>query len=384
MRPMPEILGAEEEISPPPITWWRQRELFIIEAIGLAAIGAGIAIATAPLSEFIRGLAGGALLGLGATMIIGTPFSVRDAWEQRVTDYRAWRSLQAPVALFRTQSANAFFLGVDTFMLTANPDQVPIRLNIIREHSAISGISFSEKENKLLSRRNPSPSQTAQITDLLWQKAQQRGSHESSFFRLGRLAGSVIPTLEKSRPIQSITRQLKHMQQNPFIKNDQIFSGLVTSLLKILTAFDETSVGAPRRAAITQALDVLSTLPAPDVATLDERPENFLIIEGEWYWTQDENGNGIPICFTDGYIISAPESWKFDISNDSPFHQAQVARLHDKWGCSAHPEADQNSPCFDIQLVFDHTVGGAPITEARTIFVRTAEDGSLEVLDPPK
>lgn len=366
---------AAAEIPRPPNAWWRQRELFIVEAIGFIAIVAGVLVALAPWSDFMRGLVGGALLGLGATLVIVVPFSTRDAWEQQRRDYRVWRTAKEGaepyIALIRARTINAFYLGVDTRMLTASKEAIQGHLEIAKKRCAISGITFSEKEMKLLARSNPTLKVAAQIADLIAQKARQRDPQEWTFFRLGQLVGSIVPHLETSRPIQPVMQQLDRIRQDQFIRLDKRFRDVTDELSRDLAGFDETASGEPRKLMITQVVKLLERLPTHEIDTYGQDPEQFLIMEGEWYWTQDENGNGIPVCFSAGYMLVAQDAWEYLITRESPAHEAQVKRSDDHWGCSVHADATEDAPCFDIQLVFDHTDGGMPVDRARTILVRT-------------
>lgn len=376
-------LESAVEISPPPNTWLRQPGLLIAVAVGLIAVVAGVLVVLTPWSDFMRGLVGGALLGLGGVMVVGAPFSAREAWEQHRRDYRVWRrtkdNTDRLIAESLAQITDPFYLGVDSRMLTANEEDIPVRLERAMQRCAISGISFSDEENKLLDLSNPTLKEAAQISDLITQKAQQRGRKEWTYFRLGQLIGSIVPNLESSRPIQPITRQLERIQRNQSIRLEMPFGAVVINLLGDLSGFDETASGTPRRMAIGRVVKILSGLPSPEIETYGQELEQFLVMEDEWYWTQDESGSGIPVCFSAGYTITAQGAWDYAISKDSSEYQTQVKRPHVTWDCSAHAEANGNSPCFDIQLIFDHTNGGMPVTEARKILVRSGEP---EVLEP--
>ena len=365
--------SRDQEMSPPPDKWWLQRSLLVAEAIGVLAVVAGVLVVLAPWSDFVRGLVGGALLGLGATTVVGVPFATREAWEQQWRDYRVWRAtkdmVDPYVTLFRARTVTAFYLGVDARMLTANADAVPERLAIARRRCAMSGITFSDKEMKLLGRSNPTLKVATHISDLIAEKAQQRGRDEWTFFRLGQLVGAIVPHLEASRPIQPITRQVDRLLADRFIQLDPRFPTVISGLLSDLSGFDETVGGEPRQLMIGQVIQLLSRLPSPEIDTYGQDSERFLILEDEWYWTQDENGDGIPICFSAGYVLTAQADWEYEISRESPAHEAKVARSGGAWACSLHGAATDDAPCFDIRLVFDHTDGGTPVHQARTILV---------------
>jgi hypothetical protein len=371
------LLSANQEVETgipsPPSAWWRQRRLFISEAVGLIAIVAGVIVVLAPWSDFIRGLIGGALLGLGATMIVGALFSARDGWEQHQRIYQVWQAAKQGtdplIAEVRAENANAFYLGVDARMLTANKEDIADRLEIAKRRCEIAGIAFSDKENKLIARSNPTLKEAAQISDLLVQKAQQRGPQESTFFNLGQLVGAIVPQLERSRPIQPTIRRLEFIYLNQFIQLDSRFKIGVATLLRTLSGFDETASGEARKLMIDRVLKILNDLPTPEIETYGQS-EQGRILEDEWYWTQDETGKGIPICFSAGYVLTALGAWDYEISRDTPEYLAKVKSSDTIWNCSMHPEATEDSPCFDIQIIFDHTNSGTPVTEARTILVR--------------
>lgn len=369
----------ESEIPAPPSPWWRQRGLFISEAVGLVAIVAGVFIVFAPWSDFIRGLIGGALLGLGATLVVGALFSARDRWEQHFRDYRVWRTAKQGtdplIAEFRAENTNAFYLGVDARMLTTDKEHIAARLKIAKQRCDISGVAFSDKENQLIARSDPTLKEAAQVSDLLVQKAQQRGPQESTFFALGQLVGTIVSHLERSRPIQPTTRRLELIRQNQFIQLDSRFEGVVTDLLRALSGFDETVSGEARKLMFDGVLEILDSLPGPEIDTFGQDSEQGRILEDEWYWVRDETDNLIPICFSAGYKLTALDAWDYMVSRDSPEYLAQVKRTDTIWNCTRHPEATEDWPCFDIQLIFDHTMDGTPVTEARTILVKYVESG---------
>jgi hypothetical protein len=190
--------------------------------------------------------------------------------------------------------------------------------------------------------------------------------------------GSLTHHLESSRPIRQIMDELSSLEDR-FLRQDERYAMVVGDLLMVLRSFDETASGKARQTIMAQVSEVLSKFPPPvDGESLDPKPFEMA---SEWFWIRD-NGEVLPTSDVGDYRLRARGAWDYEVSGTDSAYRSRVTRRQMEWSCSTHPEADANSPCFDIQLVFDHTNGGTPVTEARPILWRMGDDGQLEVLQP--
>jgi hypothetical protein len=241
-------------------------------------------------------------------------------------------------------------------------------------------IPFSKEEYVLLESSQLSMTEAAEVSEMVRLRAQRLAPLGWwSFFQLGVMIGSLTHHLESSRPIRQIRDQLNDLQDDRFIQQDRLYAGLIDDLLVVLSAFDETSSGSERQAVMGRVSTILNELPPVGTGSRESAP---LVSTSEWFWIQD-GSDLFPMCMAGDYGLVARGSWEYEVSGgEDPERHARVARDQSGWCCSVHPDASEDEPCFDIQLVFDHTDSGAPVTEAKLILVRTGADGRLEVLEP--
>jgi hypothetical protein len=376
--------GESDQIPRPASRWWRQRGLLIAEVVGLALLTGGVLAALAPWSDFVRGLVGGALLGLGASVVLGSLFTTHDVWAQHYRDYRIWLSVSAgekrAVLLSQTETTNAYYLGLLVRTLPVSETDIGNRVPPLRNFCSALGISFSREEYKLLESSGQTLEEAAKISKMVRQKAKHLAPPEWwCFFELGWLMGSLTHHLESSRPIRQIMDELSSLEDDRFLRQDERYAMVVSDLLMVLRSFDETASGKARQTIMAQVSEVLSKFPPPlDGESRDPKPFE---LASEWFWI-DENGEVLPTSHVADYWLLARGPWDYEVSGADSAYRSRVTRRQIEWSCSTHPGADANSPCFDIQLVFDHTNGGTPVTEARLILMRMGDDGELEVRQP--
>jgi hypothetical protein len=47
---------------------------------------------------------------------------------------------------------------------------------------------------------------------------------------------------------------------------------------------------------IDRVVKILSGFPKPEIDTYGQDPEQLLVVEDEWYWSQHESGKGITVA----------------------------------------------------------------------------------------
>jgi hypothetical protein len=363
-------------IPEPSKRWWLQRSFILTEGLGVLFLAAGIFVAISRWSDYARGLIGGALFGVAGTLIIGSAFTVHDQWEQLNRDYQIWTESSRVNLEPKARAINAYYLGVLSRTFPVSPVDLPSRIAPLRYFCRYLQLAFTAAEYELLYSAHLTLSEAVEISEFIRLKFERDVPAELwSFFKLGRLIGLLTAYIESMRPIEATSTAIGSLAENRFIRVDRDFANPVTSILELTTTFDEINSD---RARLKRDLDlILRDLPGPII-------EPFEISEGstelKWIWI-DDDGHMRPGGKTDGYVIIAVGDWSYSINRRDKDYLSEVNRVDMKWECSQHPGADSDAPCLDIKLIFDHTDGGIPVTEASLTLVRWTDDGQLETLE---
>jgi hypothetical protein len=186
------------------------------------------------------------------------------------------------------------------------------------------------------------------------------------FFRLGLTVFWLTQRLEARQSILAIRRDLETIRDDDALSLDTRYLRSVDELLSILPT-GLTLADADRANVVRQVNIILNTLPEGEPSF---RIAPFPLPLTDWYWISAGDIDGVAMRFIgSGHLVAFPGG-RYELEDLAGREACVVLFENSDWSCSAHPEANRNQPCSEIELVYDLTNGGQPVTEARVRPVR--------------
>jgi hypothetical protein len=387
----PSVDEAANAEKPPSKHWWWQKGIALTEGIAVAVAGLGFA-AYFGLSGRPSDLAAGAAFGLAVAIGIGGLFAVHDHWELLGALHRMALALneQKRIIVAREEgqrldeqlrAVNAFYLGYQLAITTELTDDQD-SFFFVRALCQELNLPLWQDEWHRLERPPTNRTELNAIVDMVRSRVQQSAPAAWwCFFRLGLTVFWLVQRLETRQSIVAVRRDLEVISGDKALTRDTRFRRSVDQLLSILPT-TLTLVDADRVDVAHHVNAILKGLPKGEPSF---RIAPFPVPLTDWYWVQVGDIEGVAKRFIGrGHLTSYPGG-RYNLEGLVDRESCVVRFENSDWACSAHPEANGSQPCSDIELVYDLTDGGQPVTEARLRPVRFVEvearEASAQIAD---
>ncbi len=380
-------------IEPPPATWWRQRSLIAIEAGALVVLGIGVAVNYLPGSRYWIGVFVGGLVALAITLAIGGLYTIHDGWEQHRHFYTIWEQLEqkerSETRAIQAMAEDAFGLGYSVSTIPSDLAEIHEQCLFLRSFCRELGLPLSPGTYERLVRSIPRDGDematlAAEIREVVERVAPREWR---CFFHLGATIEWLIQEAERKRPLRRVERELQMIQADEILSRHLRYAAAVEELLAVIGSVRYDGYQPVEGQGIPSKVHaVLVKLPDIDVGTLSTP---FPTPITEWYWVGTETGAPAAMCFVgdqsvfttvavaDGSIEGAVAGY-YEVSTGDEPDKARITPGADGWHCSVDEGVTFAHPCDHLDLVLTVSDGGLPVTEARTILVRSGHDDTGE------
>ena len=367
---MEGVAGAE---SPPPKYWWWQRGIALLEGVAVVVAGLGFA-AYFGMSGRSGDMAAGAAFGLAVAIGIGGLFAVRDHWEVLAEFHRVSLVLnqrkEKEQRFEQLRAVNGFYLGYQLAMTVSESTEDQDSFFFVRGLCQELNLPLWPDEWQRLERQPTSTTELNQIFEMVCSRVQQSAPPEWwCFFKLGLTVFWLTQRLEARQSIVAIRRDLETIRGDDALSLDGRFLRSVDQLLSVLPK-ELTLADADR---VNVGRDVNAILNALPKGEASFRIAPFPLPLTDWYWVRAGDIDGVAMRFIGSGHLTAYPGGRYDLEGLADQETCVVRFENSDWSCSAHSEANKSQPCGDIELVYDLTGGGQPVTEARVRLVRSVE-----------
>jgi hypothetical protein len=388
----PLLNEAANTEMPPSKHWWWQRGVALMEGVAVVVAGLGFA-AYFGLSGRPSDLAAGAAFGLALAIGIGGLFAVHDHWELLAALRRMAFALNEQKRIIvdreeeqrrdeQLRAVNAFYLGYQ-LAITLESTEDEDGFFFVRGLCQELNLPLWPDEWDRLERPPANSTELNAIVDMVRSRVQQSAPAAWwCFFRLGLTVFWLTQRLETRQSIVAVRRDLETISGDNALSRDKRFRRSVDQLLSILPT-TLTLVDADRVNVAHQVTAILEGLPKGEPSF---RIAPFAVPLTDWYWVQVGDIDGVAMRFIGSGHLTAYPGGRYDLEGLADRGSCVVRFENSDWSCSAHSEANGSQPCSDIELVYDLTDGGQPVTEARLrpvrlVEVEAKEEASAQIAD---
>ena len=326
-------------------------------------------------------LAAGAAFGLAVAIAIGGLFAVHDHWELLAELHRMSLSLnqQRQIIIDREErqrrfeqlrAVNAFYLGYKLAMAVSESTEDQDSFFFVRGLCQELNLPLWPDEWERLERRPTSSTDLNEIFNMVRSRVQQSAPEEWwCFFQLGLTLLWLTLRLEGRQSVVAVRRDLETIRGYDALSRDARFLRPIDQLLSILPT-TLALADADRVNVSLQLNTILETLPKGEPSF---RIAPFPLPLTDWYWVRMGDIDGVAMRFIGSGHLTAYPGGRYDLEGLTDREACVVRFENSDWSCSAHSEANGSQPCSDIELVYDLTDGGQPVTDARLRPVRLVE-----------
>jgi hypothetical protein len=373
----PLVDGAADGERPPSKYWWRQGGIALLEGVAVVVAGLGF-VAYFEISGRPSDLAAGAAFGLAVAIGIGGLFAVHDQWELLTKLHRMSLALnqQKQIIIEREEkqrrfeelrAVNAFYLGYQLGVTVSESPGDQDSFFFVRALCQQLNLPLWPDEWGRLETQPSNAAELNEIFEMVLARVQQSAPAEWwCFFKLGLTVFWLTQRLEARQSIVAIRRDLEAIRGDDALSLDARYLRSVDQLLSILPTaltLEETD----RVNVVRQVNTILVALPQGEPSF---RIAPFPLPLTAWYWIRVGDIDGVAMRFIGSGHLTAYPGGRYDLEGLADREACVVRFENSDWSCSTHPEANKSQPCSDIELVYDLTDGGQPVTEARVRPVR--------------